>query len=234
MKLPIIKISTSEWLTAIGTVAALVALLIAYLTFARQFGYAKAPVRFTRAEFSSPRIVESLKKPAIFDTTMIGLDSLNDLIRLNPSVVVEMMSSNPIETLRLEVTPVEGMIDYTKHPEKFDNQPTPWVLEGIAAKEYSITFAAHAGDSVRIPIADLLIRLMMQGQVKEPEKRSLHHYGKYLVKVMAKPAGSPTWTEEAEGKGLHFMYFWTPTGFPESECEEFSKRFNQPLQVIEN
>lgn len=164
---------------------------------------------------------------------MTGLDTLHDLIRLNPAVVIQPMSSQPIETIRLEVTPVEQLIDFTKYNDKLDAKPTPWILEGVAAKDYPVTFKTRSGSCIRMPIADLLVRLMAQAQVKEPHKRSLPHYGKYLVKAMAKPAGSPTWTEEAENKALTIGLFWIPDGFPETECEEFAKKFNQPLRVTE-
>ena len=227
-----IKMSFNDRMTIVGTVGAIAALAIAYLTYKQQFGYSQSPIRFVRAEYSSPRVFQALQKQTMFDTQMTGLDTLHDMIRLNPAVVVELMTNRPIETLRLEVTPVEGMIDFTKNPDQFDTKPTPWILEGIAAKDYPVTFGARKGELIRIPVADLLIRLMAQAQVKEPKNRCLPHYGKYLVKVLAKPAGSPTWTEEAENKGLFFVFFWTPTGFPEVECEDFTKKFLQPLLII--
>jgi hypothetical protein len=102
-------------------------------------------------------------------------------------------------------------------------------LEGVVTKDYPVTFRPQKGQRIIINVADLLVRLMVQTQVKEPERRSRPHYGKYLVKVFAKGAGSPTWSEEEDKKGITFVYFWIPKGFPEQDCEEFGNKFNQPL-----
>jgi hypothetical protein len=74
---------------------------------------------------------------------------------------------------------------------------------------------------------------MTQLQVKEQERRHRPHYGKFLVKAYAKLPGSPTWSDEADAKGLMFMYFWYPDGFPEQECEDFSRKFTQPIRLTQ-
>lgn len=232
------KLSASDFWSPVGGVIAIVGipltifgLWLGYRAYTRQFGYDRAEIRLVRAEFSAPRIEQSLKKSSIFGDEMIGLSNLDDMILWNPAVVIETLSNAPLESLRLEVTPLEGFIDTTKDFSEADRKMTPWVLEGAMTREYPITTRPEKGQKIVVSVADLLVRHMAQAQVKEPERRHRAHYGKYLVQIHAKLAGSPTWSEEIDGKGIAFKYFWYPTGFPEKECEAFAKAFSQPLRI---
>jgi hypothetical protein len=223
------NITASEFWTILGALVGLAALYLGFLAFCRQFGYESANIRFSGAHFSSREIQRSLEKPSVFGANFIGLNNLDDLIRLNPSVTIEILDNKPLDAIRIEVQQIDGFIDASHNPSEKDAKMTPWILEGVISRDYPITFRVNNGQKITIQIPDLLVRHMAQAQVKEPARRSQAHYGKFLVKAYAKLAGSPTWSDVSDNRAIHFIYFWYPVGFPDQECENFSKRFNQPL-----
>lgn len=226
--------------TIVGVPLTIAGVWIGVSAFTRQFGYKEAKFRLLGADFASDHIAESLKKKGLFGIGLIGLDDLDDMIRLNPAIIVQPQNGDPLEALRVEVTPSPDPLDFvidvdlSEGPRtEADSKMTPWALEKVMAKDYPIVERPVAGQKLRVPIADLLVRHMAQFQVKEPERRHRPHYGKFVVQVYAKLAGSPVWSGEAEGKAIVFSYFWRPTGFPEERCEDFARKFNQPPTPVQ-
>lgn len=213
----------------IGVPLAIYSLWVSQKSINRQFGNDKAEILFVHTRYSDLRILQSLAKPSIFGTQMIGFDKLDDIIRLNPAVEIAIPDNRPIESIRLEVTPTGSFIDATKDFNESDRGKTPWVLEGVTAREYPLIQPPAKGSNIVISIADLIVKHMAQSQVKEPARRHRAHYGTFIVRGYAKLAGSPTWTAESAGKGLTFQFLWYPDGFPEADCDAFTGKFSQPL-----
>ncbi|WP_237722949.1 hypothetical protein [Singulisphaera acidiphila] len=199
----------------------------------RQLGYDKAQIRLLRLDFADDQIGRSLAKPSIYKVPMIGLDDLDDMIRLNPTACIEMMDDQPLESIRIEVSPSPDplafviAVDMSKCITEADSKKTPWAVNRIMSKEYPIVNRPRSGQILAVPIADLLVRHMAQAQVKEVERRHRAHYGKFVIRVYVKLAGSPTWSPDIKQTYCMMHYFWYPKGFPEKECEDFAATFNQ-------
>lgn len=244
--LPSWRQRVAAWFRDSSNVLALVALLISIL--AACFTYWQSSVAQKALDRASGKVNAKLElvgmtpkmediPPALIEKFAeqgniggITLRSLDDLIALNPTVILKNVGDEPVETLRVETRFVTGAIDTIGLPAEKQREKTPWVLKQLEQEDYPLSQKLENNQTAKIPFMRGLLGQMMQAQSEGQRDRK--HLGKFEIRCYGKIVGGPTFDAAEAKEPLVLSFIWIPNGFPKEKCKEVIEGM-KPAVLIE-
>jgi hypothetical protein len=159
----------------------------------------------------------------------VHFNDLDQILAVNPTIVVENNGSEPIDALRVEVQETDGMIDGRDLPAELATAKTPWVTRQSEVAEYPLNEKLTRGMKASVTIVPGLIGQMSQSQAKDG-RNTRDHFGRFKVTVFGRIVGGTTYDRTDVEMGVQFV--WMPKGFPEDKCKNIVETMKPRVEVF--
>ena len=162
-----------------------------------------------------PKFIGKLSETS--DLGGIFMQSIDDLIVLNPKLRVKNSGDERIESIRVETRFVSGVINTIGLPADKQNTKSPWSLKEVEVEEYPISQHFKRGQTANLSFVRGILAQLAQSQNEQLKEQ--RHLGKFEIRCYGKLVGSPTY-DPASGEPISLSFIWLPTGFPKEKCKE--------------
>lgn len=192
----------------------------------------KTGVSLSFVELVPPQemVHKSLKVKSMFDTEMVKLKNVNDLLMFNPCIIIRNDGQEPIDTIRIETQFTFGVVDMRNGNEAQAKATSPWVLRPVEREDIKLSQKLQPGKMARIPILKGLLLQMMQSQ--NPSVDSFDHYGKFLVRYYSKLVGVDAFDGPKDNITPGASIIWVPKGFDKAQCDKMLSEYVTHIEIL--
>lgn len=197
----------------------------------RASGRVSAQLVFEGSIPDGTSLPEELRHP-IFDSPYTTFYSKNpeELIRLNPRIVLRNAGEEPVEAIRVTVSYDFGRSASDDYFLIGSGPPGPIVTEQLHREEHLLDQKLGHNDVCIIPITKGLIHQMLQGQ--QGQIANAQRYGEFSIRCSGRVVGGTSFDPLADDMLLKFRLLWLPEGFPENKCTKLVRDIQPKLTII--
>lgn len=171
----------------------------------------------------------ALKVRSPLGTQEVRFTTLDQLIALNPRVVLRNNGDEAIEVIRVETRFTYGFVDAMGLAPEKQRSMAPWVLKQTEREDHQLPKKLLRGQRGEVSITRGLVAQMVQAQTTDKSDRD--HYGRFEVRCYGRIVGGTAFDESERNATVVLTFCWVPNGFPEEKCRKVLESF-QPLVNI--
>jgi hypothetical protein len=154
------------------------------------------------------------------DESVAHFKTVDDLLRLNPGVLVRNTGDEIIDGLRVE-TQERWVRDLDPGVPAGSVPGYKPLLEPSQREDYVLSEKLKPGDVAFIPVAKPLLKSVLQAQV--PSKSDRKHHAFFEVRCYGRAAGAPTFERAQQDENIHLVFCWFPAEFSEEACKKYTE-----------